>query len=355
MTILGNTIYIVSFVALAVILGTKWLNKSIKRTITWDFFIASWLIHCTTFFLSMGHQVGDSAPSFGLCFVQAAMLYATPVYNACVSLALLLHLHFTIVATVRGIGHSSTRTMAVLVWILITVPILVYLAFLLMTIIMVATDRSRLQRDQTLYFCNMKGQAAILASSIVVFICSVLFIFYEIYTVIILWKNSQTFRAMNPHSRDRVFRSIVFRIGVFTVFPIIALFLSLILSFSSTNSWTPSSGMRINVIDASLTLACAIIFGSQEDLLRVWMFWREASPYRSTQHSQTHSSGPDRLRSGGRSRVALDTVVPRVGIRVSTTQIQDTEYGYGWPTKAHVDSDVELHSGVVSDLKSESL
>ncbi|KAJ3758535.1 hypothetical protein EV360DRAFT_70266 [Lentinula raphanica] len=303
MTILGNTIYIVSFVALAVILGTKWLNKSIKRTITWDFFIASsfkrsWLIHCTTFFLSMGHQVGDSAPSFGLCFVQAA-------------------LHFTIVATVRGIGHSSTRTMAVLVWILITVPILVYLAFLLMTII-----------PQT------RAQELHLLSP-------------QVYTVIILWKNSQTFRAMNPHSRDRVFRSIVFRIGVFTVFPIIALF--------STNSWTPSSGMRINVIDASLTLACAIIFGSQEDLLRVWMFWREASPYRSTQHSQTHSSGPDRLRSGGRSRVALDTVVPRVGIRVSTTQIQDTEYGYGWPTKAHVDSDVELHSGVVSDLKSESL
>ncbi|KAJ3997173.1 hypothetical protein F5050DRAFT_1711528 [Lentinula boryana] len=329
MTILGNTMYIVSFIALAAILGTKWLNKSIKRTITWDLFIASWLLHCITFFLSMGHQVGSSAPSLGLCFVQAAMLYATPVYNACVSLALLLHLHFTIVATVRGIGRSSSKKMRILVWIL------------------VAQDMSLLQRDQTLYFCNIKDQVGILTSSILVFLCSIVFIFYEIYTVIILWKNSQTFRAMNPHSRDRVFRSIVFRIGVFTVFPIIALF--------AADSWTPSSGMRINVVDASLTLACAIIFGSQGDLLRVWMFWRESSPYRSTQHSQTHSSGPDHARTGGRSRIALDPVVPRVGVKVSTTQIQDTGEGYGWVTKAHVESDIELHLDIVEDTKLEAL
>ncbi|KAJ3990158.1 hypothetical protein F5890DRAFT_1481942 [Lentinula detonsa] len=355
MTILGNTMYIVSFIALAAILATKWLNKSIKRTITWDLFIASWLLHCITFFLSMGHQVGSSAPSLGLCFVQAAMLYATPVYNACVSLALLLHLHFTIVATVRGISRSSSKKMRILVWILMILPVIVYLAILLMTFILIAQDRSLLQRDQTFYFCNIKGQVGILTSSILVFLCSVVFIFYEIYTVIILWKNSQTFRAMNPHSRDRVFRSIVFRIGVFTVFPIIALFLSLILSFSAADSWTPSSGMRINVVDASLTLACAIIFGSQGDLLRVWMFWRESSPYRSTQHSQTHSSGPDHARTGGRSRIALDPVVPRVGVKVSTTQIQDTGDGYGWVTKAHVESDIELHLDTVEDTKLEAL
>lgn len=77
-------------------------------------------------------------------------------------------------------------------------------------------------------------------SSIIVFLCALAFITYEsmivslsswqraltvhkVYTIVILWKNSQTFRAMNPHSRDRIFRSIVIRIGVFTVFPIIAL------------------------------------------------------------------------------------------------------------------------------------
>ncbi|KAH7873456.1 uncharacterized protein C8R40DRAFT_389430 [Lentinula edodes] len=348
MTILGNTMYIVSFVALAAILSTKLLNKRIKRTITWNFFIASWMLHCVTFFLSMGYQIGNSAPPFGLCLVQAGMLYATPAYNACVSLALLLHLHSIIVATVRGMNHSSSKRMRVLVWILLISPLVVYVTVLSMTFIMVAQDKSLLQRDQTFYFCNINDEVGIWTSSIIVFLCALAFITYEIYTIVILWKNSQTFRAMNPHSRDRIFRSIVIRIGVFTVFPVIALFLSVILSFSAADSWTPSSGMRINVVDASLPLACALIFGSQEDLLNVWMFWRESSPYRSTQHSQTHSSGPEHLRTGGRSRILLDPVVPRVGVKVSTTRIQDRDDG--WASKSPVESDIELHKDVKVEL-----
>ncbi|KAJ3891542.1 hypothetical protein GG344DRAFT_65343 [Lentinula edodes] len=282
MTILGNTMYIVSFVALAAILSTKLLNKRIKRTITWNFFIASWMLHCVTFFLSMGYQIGNSAPPFGLCLVQAGLRLALDALRH-TSL-----LHSIIVATVRGMNHSSSKRMRVLVW------------------IMVAQDKSLLQRDQTFYFCNINDEVG----------------------------------------------SIVIRIGVFTVFPVIALFLSVILSFSAADSWTPSSGMRINVVDASLPLACALIFGSQEvliDLLNVWMFWRESSPYRSTQPSQTHSSGPEHLRTGGRSRILLDPVVPRVGVKVSTTRIQDRDDG--WASKSPVESDIELHK----DVKVESL
>ncbi|KAJ3808737.1 hypothetical protein F5876DRAFT_67027 [Lentinula aff. lateritia] len=317
MTILGNTMYIVSFVALAAILSTKMLNKRIKRTITWNFFIASWMLHCVTFFLSIGHQIGSPAPPFGLCLVQAGLRLALDALRH-TSL-----LHSIIVATVRGMNHSSSKRMRVLVWIFLTSPLVVYVAVFLMTFIMVAQDKSQLQRDQTFYFCNVKDEVGIWTSSIIVFLCALAFIIYEII-----------------------------RIGVFTVFPIIALFLSVILSFSAAGSWTPSSGMRINVVDASLPLACALIFGSQEvliDLLNVWMFWRESSPYRSTQHSQTHSSGLEHFRTGGRSRILLDPVVPRVGVKVSTSRIQDRDDE--WASKLPVESDIELHK----DAKVESL
>ncbi|KAJ3917088.1 hypothetical protein F5877DRAFT_80285 [Lentinula edodes] len=316
----------------------------------------------------MGYQIGNSAPPFGLCLVQAGLRLALDALRhtslqcmrqlslaascACPSMVsgsslILFQLHSIIVATVRGMNHSSSKRMRVLVWILLISPLVVYVTVLSMTFIMVAQDKSLLQRDQTFYFCNINDEVGIWTSSIIVFLCALAFITYEIYTIVILWKNSQTFRAMNPHSRDRIFRSIVIRIGVFTVFPVIALFLSVILSFSAADSWTPSSGMRINVVDASLPLACALIFGSQEDLLNVWMFWRESSPYRSTQHSQTHSSGPEHLRTGGRSRILLDPVVPRVGVKVSTTRIQDRDDG--WASKSPVESDIELHKDHLHD------
>ncbi|KAJ3853970.1 hypothetical protein EV368DRAFT_63655 [Lentinula lateritia] len=261
---------------------------------------SSWMLHCVTFFLSIGHQIGSPAPPFGLCLVQAGLRLALDALRH-TSL-----LHSIIVATVRGMNHSSSKRMRVLIWIFLTSPLVVYVAVFLMTFIMVAQDKSQLQRDQTFYFCNVKDEVG----------------------------------------------SIVIRIGVFTVFPIIALFLSVILSFSAAGSWTPSSGMRINVVDASLPLACALIFGSQEvliDLLNVWMFWRESSPYRSTQHSQTHSSGLEHFRTGGRSRILLDPVVPRVGVKVSTTRIQDRDDE--WASKLPVESDIELHK----DAKVESL
>lgn len=72
-----NTLTIISIVSIVLVLLPPLLCKSIHRRLPWYGHMLTWLVVSIALLLMIGHQRDDQPPA-GLCFVQSALLYATP-------------------------------------------------------------------------------------------------------------------------------------------------------------------------------------------------------------------------------------------------------------------------------------
>jgi len=92
-------------------------------------------------------------------------------------------------------------------------------------------------------------------------------IIIEIFMVISLRKYWAVFQGLAGSSRVNLL-SMMFRVFLFSVFGIFALGLSIFFFF------TVHHGAALNIVVAFIPVMAVCVFGSQKDLLRVWMFWK---------------------------------------------------------------------------------
>ncbi|KAF8916770.1 hypothetical protein CPB85DRAFT_1431747 [Mucidula mucida] len=271
-TIVFNGMHFVAFAVLCAILITALFSKHVRRTSTWHLFIMSWMLHCVTFFLILGKQYGTPEPSFGICLTQAALLYATPVFNAVISANLAIHVFLSVSAITRGndpkLGRYPVLTLMV-------VPPFLYVAMIVVVAILGLRERALVQRDGTGMFCNLSNRIGLVVTSCFVVLASLHSLFL---------KNRRMIHRINRHSEDRAFVSVALRIGAFSLLPIFALGIVFVLSIIAPDAWTPVSGSKINLVTASLPLAAGVAFGTQKDIIKTWMFWR---PRRGHSHESS--------------------------------------------------------------------
>ncbi|KAJ6625229.1 hypothetical protein B0H10DRAFT_660474 [Mycena sp. CBHHK59/15] len=262
-----DVISAVGFLLLGAVFFTALLSPSVKRISTWYANILAWMVFCITPFLVVGHQTHlDPPPSFSACVVDSALMYASRPLAAFSSLALVLHLFFNVSTQLK---HGEARPQHV--FLLLIIPPLLYIIFFLWTLMLGLLYPDLVELEPSGFYCHLKPAIpAIVVAAFVAFTTSCVIVL-EVITGVLLYRNWRAFRALHMRHEHSVSLSILIRASAFGVLPMIGLALSF-------TTYVPNLVDKIfpayNILLASLPTAAALIFGSQMDLIRVWIFWR---------------------------------------------------------------------------------
>ncbi|KAF5349163.1 hypothetical protein D9756_009399 [Leucocoprinus leucothites] len=225
---------------LSLILFTALASKRIRRHSTWYGFTASWIFSslCYCLLFIAGQQMGGE-PNNTLCTVQAALIYAAPALTACTTLSLVIHMFLNF----RSLMYTSAFEVRP-----ITELMLLGTPYLVWAVLFVGNLAFELQNPQTVRR-SPKGPIVIQSSQ--QFILS-----YRIF--------------INRHHvlKAGMMLAMLFRVFAFSIIGIMALGLSV--TFVITNDHDGAFDMLL----ASMPVLAMLIFGSQKDLIRVWLCQR---------------------------------------------------------------------------------
>ncbi|KAJ7818815.1 hypothetical protein B0H13DRAFT_397205 [Mycena leptocephala] len=263
-----NFCQIFGFLSLAIIMFTAWLSPRVRRTPAWYLFMASWMFFCLSYFLIAGQQVG-AEPSFGICATQAALVYAAPPLTSCVSLSFLLQLYSTVSSVLRNGRSSRTRTIALQIF-----PFVVYFVFFIESLAICLSNRDEVARSISGMFCHLTNPFQVKITATVVILAMTSMLVYEVLTIALLYRNWTAFQRLRVRTNDAVSLPLLIRVTVFSFLPMVAMVVSS-MAFLSTS---PIVAAETNLVVAFLPIAAAVIFGTQRDLLSVWMFWKKPAP-----------------------------------------------------------------------------
>lgn len=172
---------------------------------------------------------------------------------------------------------SHVRLCAHLYFELISLPWVVLVSAALQAVLFaVATgDRNIVQRSH--FFCDISNQEPTIVSVILVLLALVVWFFYEVQSGIILYQNRLEFKHLN-YKVSRGFVSLYIRSAIFTVGMLIAIGLSIYsLSLPQGGPWS--------IALPFMPIFAAVVFGSQADIMRVWVFWRKRKPAEEEEES----------------------------------------------------------------------
>lgn len=69
-----NSLQIVGFFLLSLVLGTALHSKRVTRSANWYLFISLWMVWCVVYFLLVGQQLGPMMA--GICMTQGVLVNA---------------------------------------------------------------------------------------------------------------------------------------------------------------------------------------------------------------------------------------------------------------------------------------
>ncbi|KAJ7291558.1 hypothetical protein C8J57DRAFT_1273423 [Mycena rebaudengoi] len=262
-----NILAIVGFTLLAVVFLTALLSPRVNRIATWYGYMLAWMAFCIVPFLVFGHQTDlDPPPSFSACVVDSALMYASRPFAAFSTLALVVQLYLNMSARLKQ-GQSGPRHEF---WLLVVPPIIYVIMFIWILILGLRTP-DQVELDPGGFYCHLvSGIPAVVGASLVGLAILLVFLFQALI-VIMLYRNWRIFRRDDMRNDHTVSLSILIRVSVFGSLPIIALALS-------CATYVPNLVDKIfpiyNLLLALLPVSAALIFGSQMDIVHVWMFWR---------------------------------------------------------------------------------
>ncbi|KAF8157152.1 hypothetical protein B0H34DRAFT_798458 [Crassisporium funariophilum] len=272
-------------VGLVLMALTVLLSNTAPRHITWSSFVFSWIISCISYtLLFVAGQLENPTPPFGLCLTQAALIYSAPPLTAASTLALVTQVYFN----VRNLFSDQLRRNEK-VWTsaLLTIPYLMHGVMAIACLVLGLNNPSTVQRIEVGTYCNFKNRIPSKTSSITVAALMLPTIILEVLICNILRQNWSILK------RRKYSPSTALRIIGFSMFGILAIALSIV--FASSKDRDP----ELNIILSLLPAAAVLIFGTQSDILRVWMFWK---PPVTTETSQVIDS-----RTGLRQNFATTT------------------------------------------------
>ncbi|KAJ7250428.1 hypothetical protein C8J57DRAFT_684496 [Mycena rebaudengoi] len=264
-----NIVTTFGFCLLAVIFLTAVLAPSVKRISTWYGYILAWMAFCITPFLVFGHQTYlDTPPSYYVCLVDSAFMYASRPLAAFSTLALVLHLYLNISAQLK---HKARPNYGF--WLLIIPPI-THLVMFLWTLILGLRDPDLVELEPGGFYCHLTNTTPGIVGAALVGFATFLVLLFQVLMAMMLYRNWFAFRELPTNEDPEISLSILLRVSAFGTLPIITLGLICV-------TYVPDPPKIIypvyNLFLAFMPTAAALIFGSQMDLIIIWMFWRQRS------------------------------------------------------------------------------
>ncbi|KAJ7111322.1 hypothetical protein C8R44DRAFT_856628 [Mycena epipterygia] len=277
-----NILSATGFILLTAIFLTALLSARVKRVSTWYIYILAWMAFCITPFLLIGHQTNlDPSPSFAVCAVDAALMYASRPFAAFATLSLVIHLYLNVSTRLK---QGEVRPRCILS--LIVVPPTLYIVIFLWTLILGIRNPDQVELEPGGFYCHLTTSIPAIVGAALVVLGTALALLVEVLTALLLSRNWRAFRSLQRRDEHAISLSIIIRVSVFGILPIIGMALSF-------TTYMPNLLDRIwpiyNILLALLPTTAALIFGSQMDLIRVWMFWRVEKMDIKTDSASTNS------------------------------------------------------------------
>lgn len=229
--------------------------------VTW---IASGFICCLLFYTD--HDLpNDPQPSYALCLMQAAFIYGVPPMTAMSAFALVYEGWITISGQALPTGKNGLQIRTAF---LVMIPWLGMLFTAIATFAVGYADPASVSRDRRIFYCSVKQDILTDILAIVTGIVLAVTVVYSIKVARILFSNwielkrrvsdsnlPET-RIANPYA--------AIRIAVFGIYVLLTLCLSFV-SIIAPLSPVP------DLVSSSIPTAVFVIFGTQADIVRIWV------------------------------------------------------------------------------------
>ncbi|KAF8811684.1 hypothetical protein BYT27DRAFT_7208230 [Phlegmacium glaucopus] len=255
-----DVLYIFGLIFLLAILCTALFSSSIRRSTAWYSFNCAWALSCIGYLLILGHQTGP-LPGHIHCLFQAMLIYAFPTLNALTFVTFMVEIWLAI--------SSLSTIFRITMMILYFAPYAVFTGILIEVLIFGLLDPTAVLREPNGSICYLSIRVPVRITSAIV-ICS----------CAIILKCRKHRRACKTHLiRNNTPLGLIFRLGLFGLCSILCI------GLFSRLGIVHEMVILENVFSLSLAVlpaAVGIIFGSQGDILRLWMFWRRPLPTLTT-------------------------------------------------------------------------
>lgn len=270
--VIFDVLQILALVLLFAMLLPALLARSVQRMKTWFNLIVACIIYCISFLLLMGRQSGPEPP-FALCVFQAGLIYAAPATVAAAGLAFVVELYLRLSSTL-AVTEVKGRRITLLLFLSPFAHLIVFWVSIFTGLSQPVGDNGFpiVQRSSSGLYCNINSSVPTTITGVTVILFLALMIIMEVYTVVYLVRRRSGFRGIRLPSGT-------FPLPLFirTASYTLAGGLGIILVDVLMNSAAASSSSPFVVLDlmAIIPLSVALVFGSQMDIIGVYLFWRK--------------------------------------------------------------------------------
>ncbi|KAJ8521367.1 hypothetical protein ONZ45_g1942 [Pleurotus djamor] len=275
-----NAVQITGLVLLLLVILTSWLSPKVKRSIPWYNIIISWIFSAFSFLLIIGKQTGPEPP-FGLCLLQSIFIYAAPsmlvishlISSTCSNLFLPPGTLVSACASLWSVSSATNRQSASRKWrfFIIFLPYIVPALVIIEALALGLTHRQTVKRTLDGMYCHLEMPTpSLITGGIVVFVMIAVLPVVGVTTYMFI-RNWNAFRQMRVRETGGVPPRMVIRFGIFCLLPLPIVTISLV-SINFRDGGPQSAEIQVGI--ATLPIVAALIFGTQTDILSVWMFWR---------------------------------------------------------------------------------
>jgi len=248
--------------AFALIVLSACIFRGAKRHPIWFSFCISWIAFGISYvFLLIAGQQYKQPPARIPCTIQAALVYAAPFLVMGTSLGLITHLLLNVLSALAQL--SKKKTYRTFINILVTLPWMVWVAVFVGVIVFGLSHERQVALSPNGTFCVIQDSSIPKVTAVSATIASTAIIGVEFAIAILLYRNRA---IVNIFSQSL---AMAVRILIFTILGFGALSVGLVFTITRTR------GVQFDLIIAILPPAAALTFGTQLDLLRGWVFWKE--------------------------------------------------------------------------------
>ncbi|KAL0950948.1 hypothetical protein HGRIS_007700 [Hohenbuehelia grisea] len=255
-------------IALCILLVTASVSRRITRDATWYNFCISWIISCLSYLLlSLAGQQFSSTPIHAVCLTQASLIYAAPPLTACTTLALVIQLWSNVQSISLVPTSPQSKKRGLMSWILLLVPYAVFLVvFIGGLLVGIQHPDSVIMSPTSGMYCGISIKLPGWVSAILVATFMLATIVLEFLVVVTFYRNWRALRDLDARVKNSL--TLAIRIATFTLFSLMSVVVAPVY-LAAVMAPVP------NIIISLTPLTAVLVFGTQTDLLYVWMFWRK--------------------------------------------------------------------------------
>ncbi|KAK0473754.1 hypothetical protein IW261DRAFT_676187 [Armillaria novae-zelandiae] len=240
------------------ITSTALLSRRVQRHVTWFSFCVSWIVSCISYILlAIAGQALETQPTFGLCVTQAALIYAAPPLTGCTTFSLAFYMHTHMKSSLDGSpvrGDALSMRLALLLG-----PYVVWFGIFVGILLSGIKQPQLVRKALNGTYCDVNSHIPSKVSSLVVVISTMGVITISVFVVVQLYRNRRRLGSSTEYVAAAV------RVVAFGLVGLLALIVSAIYVF------TNRQGSAFDIVLALVPNFGVIIFGSQADIVRVWM------------------------------------------------------------------------------------